>query len=270
LSRKWGKKGSQTLTISSLKDVQNIGRASSVQELGSFRVSRGTSLGSSSFSLPSSIARPLYSSKRVVFSSGGLPSTRSDSVPVSLSSFDLSSRFNSGSVSLFKNDFKNNVRIDSVPVSKSNRRNNIKIRSDYKSSLKSDLRVNSDSMLMQEQLISPLVMPQEKVINRRIITPRRNNFLVVKGGTLPRKLSFKGSSRSVPKLRLSSSFDFVSRPRKFDILPSLREVFVYEALTGKEARKPRKTKAIKSLFESQYFGRGNFNVSIPVFQNQKI
>lgn len=73
---------------------------------------------------------------------------------------------------------------------------------------------------------------------------------------------------SVSSFKMSKGFSFKPSKRRLDILPSLGEVFKFEA-SGREAIKPRKTKKIKRIFEEQYFGKGSFNIPIPVFQKQK-
>ena len=79
----------------------------------------------------------------------------------------------------------------------------------------------------------------------------------------------KKEKKSKKTKSFSSSFKFNAKtPKtKLRILPSLRNVFIYEQ-SGKEAIMPIATKKVKRDFESQLYGRNIFGSPIPVRQKQ--
>lgn len=167
----------------------------------------------------------------------------------------------SSSSSLFKQDNRLSLRLEKS--------------FDSESRLKSSVKQENILSLRLEQKPKQIFRQEERVLQKQDLFKSLKNIpLRIAPRPRPLRMSFvpplivfkfpKSRKVSSRKKRIfSKPLELSDSKRRLNILPSLREVFIYESKTGRPAPSPKKTKRIRSLFESQYFGRGNFNAVIP-------
>lgn len=187
-------------------------------------------------------------------------STSSNLSNIKVSSIIPSSKSSIKSSSYIDYNIDNVVKTSSSIISKTETRTKSRVRQELRQ--ETLVRQESKQELNRSNIYTSrfsFITPKKPIVatpiisNPRWIIPKVN----VKSGFTSK------FSRSSPKLLPKTS-----KQRLF-ILPSLKNVFIYEAQTGKEAIMPIKTKKVKSAFESQYFGRNIYGSPIPVYQKQK-
>jgi len=120
------------------------------------------------------------------------------------------------------------------------------------------------------QAIAQVQFLETKQVQKSLLKTR----LLTRTPTIPliqerRKNKPKLLRKTFKPLKFKLDLNIRESKRKYDILPSLMNVFEYESRTGKEAIKPKKTKKVKRQFEAQLYGRNIYGSPIPVLQMQR-
>ena len=156
----------------------------------------------------------------------------------------------------FDYNVKSNFRIDSA----------IKSASATRSSTKQNLKQNLE---MRQELRQDVRNDIKYKMNFKTSAPVRPIPIPIALPKLYRFPNFKAKSFKVKLPKFNLRLSTKKSKERLDILPSLRNVIVYEGLTGKEAKKPKKTRRVKRDFETQLYGQDVFGSPIPVYQKQK-